>query len=727
VGLSQGQSIVRHLAGAPSLARFEAGLPLRILVMISDPAHSDPAGQDRLVVGSERDDLLAALGADQRDGRIEIDFVSAATLPALEQALGERDYHVFHFIGSNGSPVGGEELAALLSGHRSLLLAVLSSVSGDGRDPGVAVAQALLRGGVPAVVSMRFELTRAAANAFAGSFYPAIAVGLAPDAAMAEARAAIRDAANLIEWATPVLHTGAPHRAKEGPAPVVDDDVQFTVYRPQALTPEQWATMVVFAHKTTPVEQPGRPPLDPVAQVEARARAHFDGSPPRPISGDSREGLPRGTQLRIVPDLPGIECNPEAAEVKWWEPVHEVSFRLRAGAGRAGSMVRGAVRVWSGPLILGEVSITIRVTAAGEQAPSSPPVGEQVQKYRKIFPSYSHRDRSLVEKFRYVVQAQGDRYLQDVLELRAGEQWEPRLLELIDEADMFQLFWSSNSMRSPHCRDEWEHALALRRDTFIRPVYWEDPLPADPAQELPPGRIRDLHFVRVPPDLSAPLGPAPPLSQPQPAPGPAHPAHPAPRRGRSRWLQAAAGLAGATAVLVVGLAYTLGGGTHTIGSGGPTPSHTGQTGPATTSPTSQPGSPGSLSYTQLRPGDCVTGEDLPLGAAGSWPEIVTSVPCDQGHLAEIIYAASFWPRDRAYPGNTKLFAQATVRCDRAFRAYVGIPRSQSRLAVTPIAPTPDGWDSGNRRLTCVAYRPGPRGIAGSAARMLFSSIRGSRR
>jgi hypothetical protein len=51
------------------------------------------------------------------------------------------------------------------------------------------------------------------------------------------------------------------------------------------------------------------------------------------------------------------------------------------------------------------------------------------------------------------------------------EKQHDRLLELIQEADVFQLFWSSNSMRSQYCQQEWEHALALRRPAFVRPLY----------------------------------------------------------------------------------------------------------------------------------------------------------------------------------------------------------------------------------------------------------------
>ena len=195
---------------------------------------------------------------------------------------------------------------------------------------------------------------------------------------------------------------------------------------------------------------------------------------------------------------PASGCNPGDAEFDWQEPVHQVIFRLLAGPDLVGSVMRGAVRVWCGPLLLGEVSLAIRVTAS-TPGTGPPAVTESVPRYRKIFPSYSRDDRAIVDAFAEVARALGDQYLQDVIVLRSGERWRARLPELIEEADIFQLFWSSNSMRSRYCREEWEHALALRRPLFVRPLYWEDPLPQDPARGLPPDALRELEFVKVQP------------------------------------------------------------------------------------------------------------------------------------------------------------------------------------------------------------------------------------
>jgi hypothetical protein len=168
----------------------------------------------------------------------------------------------------------------------------------------------------------------------------------------------------------------------------VDDEMRFTVYRPEVLFPGRWASLLVFAHKTSLVVEPGREAVGPL-QMEAEADDHFGGAAPRPAVVDAPHVLARGAQLRIVPDLPGIRCNPGQAEVEWGEPVHEVVFRLLAGSDLAGAIVRGAVRVWCGPLILGEAPVTIHIAAntarrADREAPDRAPL--------RIFINYRRED-----------------------------------------------------------------------------------------------------------------------------------------------------------------------------------------------------------------------------------------------------------------------------------------------------------------------------------------------
>ena len=297
-----------------------------------------------------------------------------------------------------------------------------------------------------------------------------------------------------IEFGAPVIPEA--DTRQPGLGTIVDEDVRFTVYRPQALSPGVWASLLVFAHKTDLIEVPGQAPVDPVKQVEEIAAPYFRDVPSRQVSAEARDAIPRGARLRVEADLPGIRCDPEEAEFDWRQPVHHVVFSLLAGPDLVGSVVRGVVRVWWGPLLLGEVSVAISV-AVGPPSTGSSPVTDSVPRYRKIFPSYSHDDQAIVDACVEYARTLGDQYLQDVLALRSGERWRPRLAELIEEADVFQLFWSSRSMRSRYCQEEWGHALALKRPLFVRPLYWEDPMPEDLAGGLPPVALKEFHFVKV--------------------------------------------------------------------------------------------------------------------------------------------------------------------------------------------------------------------------------------
>ena len=231
-----------------------------------------------------------------------------------------------------------------------------------------------------------------------------------------------------------------------------------------------------------------------------------------------------------------------------------------------------------------------------------------------------------MDDFAEVVRALGDEYLQDVLTLRSGERWQARLPELIEEADVFQLFWSSNSMRSPYCREEWEHALALRRPLFVRPVYWEDPMPQDPTLGLPPVALRDLHFIKydvhparadTPADPGEESGasrasPAPsalqaaPPGAPQAAPAGAIPAPAAPSRSRrKRRFMAGLASAGATVfVLAIAAQALLGPKSHPGAIESPTRS-------SAASATASPSSALSVSESP-NPGDSLAAGVLPL-------------------------------------------------------------------------------------------------------------------
>jgi serine/threonine protein kinase len=299
-------------------------------------------------------------------------------------------------------------------------------------------------------------------------------------------------------------------------ADVLDDDVQFTVYRPHAVQPGRWYSLLAFAHKSEPFVDEVRGPIDPMEEVrrQATARLGDDFGRYATASDDSSQQLPRGSSLSFVPEVDGVEFNPPRRTFLWLEPVHEEEFRMRAEPRLDGQRARGRLSVYFGSILIAEVSLTFRVSS-GEDEPAV--VREESRPYRKIFISYSHADQAVVEQVETFLSVVGDRFLRDSRDLRAGEVWEDGLARMIEEADVFQLFWSTNSMRSPFVRREWTYALALNRTSFVRPTYWETPMPELREQNLPPEELRRLHFRYLPAAIGGQT-PVPPPAPPRPPP-----------------------------------------------------------------------------------------------------------------------------------------------------------------------------------------------------------------
>jgi serine/threonine protein kinase len=290
-----------------------------------------------------------------------------------------------------------------------------------------------------------------------------------------------------------------PPSAAQPPAAVaaprrIDENVQFSVYRPPAIEPAKWYSMLVFTHLSSrrPDAAPDEP--DPLEEVGRRARALMGNRATAPPSRvDASAAIPEEGQLRVVPHVPGIEFNPPAHTFLWVQSIHQVDFSLRADVAMEGRTARGAVDVFLGALAVAHIPLAIPVEAQVDSRERR--VGQTANPYRKLFASYSHKDEVIVRQFENYAKGLGDRYLRDVLDLRAGEVWNSRLCELIEAADVFQLFWSRNAMESMFVRQEWEYALTVAKPDFMRPVYWELPFPK--REGLPPIDLSRLHFAFV--------------------------------------------------------------------------------------------------------------------------------------------------------------------------------------------------------------------------------------
>ncbi len=298
---------------------------------------------------------------------------------------------------------------------------------------------------------------------------------------------------------TPTSHAPVVVQSPE-PARRRFEEVQFTVYRPNVLRPGEWKTMLTFMHLAHRRPDAPRGQPSPVEQVQALARQALGTQAPQynHDRADARSTVPRESEITLAPVVPGLEFRPDRRTFFWIEDIHQEQFSVRARAEADGTVVQGRLSVFLGVILLAEVGISIRVDSAHPTGqPDEPKEATTASLYRRVFASYSRKDTEVVRQFELFVQSLGDVYLRDVHDLKPGMDWRTRLRELIQEADVFQLFWSTNAMRSSHVRAEWEYALSLNRPGFVRPTYWEDPFPESQEDGLPPENLKRLHFHRL--------------------------------------------------------------------------------------------------------------------------------------------------------------------------------------------------------------------------------------
>jgi hypothetical protein len=197
-----------------------------------------------------------------------------------------------------------------------------------------------------------------------------------------------------------------------------------------------------------------------------------------------------GVEIDIVPELPGVVFNPRRITLQWLEPWHRAEFRMQATDDNILSRT-GRVAFYVGPVLIGETPISVSLDNDGNNGDDDHEITAESATfpYACIFASYSHEDKEIVAALERAYQVIGMTYLRDVRILRSGERWSSVLLRRIEEADIFQLYWSDAAKRSKYVRREWVHAVALRRGNFIRPVYWQKPMPACPPA------LRHIHFA----------------------------------------------------------------------------------------------------------------------------------------------------------------------------------------------------------------------------------------
>jgi hypothetical protein len=269
---------------------------------------------------------------------------------------------------------------------------------------------------------------------------------------------------------------------------VTDTDAaaHFSAWHPRSLPVGEPARLLVYAHLLAAKDAIAAD----AGQVLGQAVTGY-----RESKAAATAAIAAGTEILLVPEAEGLVFDPPQARLTWSGAWQRADFTMTATGERAGHVVRGSVACRVGPLLIADIPLSVVVPRPGEATAEEVAAAfETARAYQSIFASYSHADTGIVEDVERACKALGMDYLRDVMTLRSGQKWSDELERMIERADIFQLFWSAASCQSPYVEQEWRHALRLtsqKGPAFIRPIYWEKPMPPVPAS------LSQIHFAPV--------------------------------------------------------------------------------------------------------------------------------------------------------------------------------------------------------------------------------------
>jgi hypothetical protein len=167
-----------------------------------------------------------------------------------------------------------------------------------------------------------------------------------------EARAALPEA----PMSPPESPSVAPRAAAALSQTVVDENVQFTVFRPRELVPDEWQPLLAFTHLASE-----RSDVEVKRQAEAVLK-HVIGEY-RQVVQDAQDAVPRDEVLRLVPKVPGVEFEPAERGFPCRGTVHLEMFLARALPQLSAQTARGKLSIHLGAHAIAELPLTMVVVA----------------------------------------------------------------------------------------------------------------------------------------------------------------------------------------------------------------------------------------------------------------------------------------------------------------------------------------------------------------------------
>lgn len=226
--------------------------------------------------------------------------------------------------------------------------------------------------------------------------------------------------------------------------------------------------------------------LNAVIKAAKKLDPRTDAAPQGMPLGDVALGAAIGVSLEVR----GAACDGAIQRRSWQgEPI---DFNFSAEADEGVKQVVFLARVFINDAQIGVLAFTRNVTGPNKK-PHDPGDRVRLKRHKRVFLSYSSKDRETVAAIATAYASAGVEHFWDRASLKSGEEWHPRLRREIDRADLFHVCWSKNAAQSEWVKKETEHAITRRRRNSGKPDITVQMLDGPPWAPHPP-ELNSINF-----------------------------------------------------------------------------------------------------------------------------------------------------------------------------------------------------------------------------------------
>lgn len=246
------------------------------------------------------------------------------------------------------------------------------------------------------------------------------------------------------------------------------EDISTCVYAPAQIQPMKTFIVRVYLYNpedSDAVDEKVRD-IDPNAQKKEY----------KPLDIPVKEGDKLTVQLKMSG---GVTLDNDSKTIIWRNYYTDCSFMAKL-TNSSTYDVFGTVYISVNGIPAGELLFTIDVV---ESQAKNLYTKVESRRYSRIFISYSHADEVQVRGFAECCRAIGTDYFFDRHTLQAGDVFKEKILDYINNADLFVLCWSKNAAESEWVQIEREYALSLIKEGKTRLSIY--PLSLKPEAPLP--------------------------------------------------------------------------------------------------------------------------------------------------------------------------------------------------------------------------------------------------